>query len=69
MRAGVRLGVDMQQGGLLWKLTSFLCGLLLLPTIGMILVGQSVHASVWLCVVLALRRGIWWLLTRQRRQP
>lgn len=68
MRAGVQVGYDIQQGGVLWKLMSFLCGLLLLPTIGMILVGQVVQASVWLCVVLAIHRGVWWLLTRPRRR-
>jgi hypothetical protein len=64
----VRLGYDMQQGSLLWKLTSFLCGLLLLPVLGMILVGAYVQASLWLCVVLVVHRGVWWLLTRRRRR-
>lgn len=67
MRAGVRLGYDVQQGRLLWKLTSFLCGVLMLPVIGMVLVGQYVQASVWLCVVLAVHRGLWRFLTRRRR--
>lgn len=67
MRAGVRLGYDLQQGRLLWRLTSFLCGLLLLPTIGLLLVGQYVQASVWLCVVLGVHRGMRWLMTRRRR--
>ncbi len=65
MRDGIRWGIDVQAATLLWRLTSFLCGLLLLPVLGLALAGQYVLASVWLCVVLAVQRGVWRFLLRR----
>jgi hypothetical protein len=65
MRDGIQWGIDIQAGRLLWKLTSFLCGLLLLPVLGLALAGHAVLASVWVCVVLAVHRGVWRFLLRR----
>jgi hypothetical protein len=67
MRAGIRLGIGLQAGFVVWRLMSFLCGLLMLPALGLILVGQYIEASVLVCVAIAVPRGLWWLCTRRRR--
>ena len=66
MRPGIRLGMGLQAGFLVWRLLSLLCGLLMLPAIGLLLVGQYGEASVLVCVALALPRGLWWLCARRR---
>jgi hypothetical protein len=59
--------MEIEAGRLLWKLSGLVGGILLFPALGLILMGQYVQASVLLCGVLAVRRGVWWLVTRRGR--
>ena len=68
MRHGVQLGMQLSSGMLLYKMLSWVLGLLLLPTLGMILNGQYLQAGLQLCAIVALHRGVWWVVTRRRRR-
>jgi hypothetical protein len=63
----MRKGYALQSGFLLYRFVSLLCGLLLVSALGQALLGQYVAASLQVCALVAVRRGVWWLLTRRGR--
>jgi hypothetical protein len=64
----MRQGYALQSGFVLYRLVSLLCGVLLMSTLGLVLVGHYVQASMQVCVILGLRWGVRWLLMRRVRQ-
>jgi hypothetical protein len=53
---------------MLHKGISLIMGAFLLPALGLALVGEYVQASLVLCAVVAIPRGVQWLLRRGWRR-